>query len=134
MRISDWSSDGCSSDLALMLTGAGTSVPMFHQAYREAGAAARVLLCKAAAARWDVAWESCDIRDGIVSDGGKRTLELGEVVEDAATFDLPDILPFRQAEVDRLAGQDLPRLATPSKIDGSHNFAADIRQIGRAHV
>src|SRR3546814_7464555 len=105
MGISDWSSDVCASDLA----------------------AARVLLCKAAAARWDVAWESCDIRDGIVSDGGKRTLELGEVVEDAATFDLPDILPFRQAEVDRLAGQDLPRLDTPSKIDGSHNFAADLR-------
>ncbi|APL94647.1 molybdopterin cofactor-binding domain-containing protein [Sphingobium indicum] len=123
----EWTIDQYAIRRALMLTGAGTSVPMFHQAYREAGAAARVLLCKAAAARWDVAWESCDIRDGIVSDGGKRTLELGEVVEDAATFDLPDILPFRQAEVDRLAGQDLPRLDTPSKIDGSHNFAADIR-------
>src|SRR3546814_12611295 len=98
-----------------MLTGAGTSVPMFHQAYREAGAAARVLLCKAAAARWDVAWESCDIRDGIVADGGTRTLERGEVVEDAATFALPDILPFRQAEVDRLAGQGVPRRATERK-------------------
>ncbi|EPR16247.1 aldehyde oxidase [Sphingobium indicum IP26] len=123
----EWTIDQYAIRRALMLTGAGTSVPMFHQAYREAGAAARVLLCKAAAARWDVAWESCDIKDGIVSDGGKRTLKLGEVVEDAATFDLPDILPFRQAEVDRLAGQDLPRLDTPSKIDGSHNFAADIR-------
>src|SRR3546814_17927529 len=122
MRISDWSSDGCSSDLALMLTGAGTSVPMFHQAYREAGAAARVLLCKAAAERWDVAWESCDIRDGIVSDGGKRPLELGEVVEDAETFDLPELLPFRKAAVDRLAGKELTRLDPPSKIDAIHNY------------
>ncbi|WP_176590115.1 molybdopterin cofactor-binding domain-containing protein [Sphingobium sp. EM0848] len=123
----EWTIDQYATRRALMLTGAGTSLPMFHQAYREAGAAARVLLCKAAAARWDVAWESCDIRDGIISDGGQRRLKLGEVVEDAATYDLPDILPFRQGEVDRLAGQDLPRLDTPSKIDGSHNFSADIR-------
>lgn len=123
----DWAIDQYAMRRSLMLTGAGTSLPMFHQAYREAGAAARVLLCKAAAARWDVPWESCDISQGIISDGGQRTLKLGEVVEDAATFDLPEILPFRQADVDRLAGQDLPRLDTPSKIDGSHNFAADIR-------
>jgi isoquinoline 1-oxidoreductase beta subunit len=122
-----WTIDQYATRRALMLTGAGTSVPMFRQAYRQAGAAARVLLCQAAAARWDVPWESCDIAGGIISDGGKRTLKLGEVVEDAATFDLPDILPFRQSQVDRLAGQDLPRLDTPSKIDGSHNFAADIR-------
>lgn len=123
----DWTIGQYATRRALMLTGAGTSLPMFHQAYREAGAAARVLLCKAAAARWDINWESCDIRDGIISDGGRRTLKLGEVAEEAATFSLPDILPFRQADVDRLAGQELPRLDTPSKIDGSHNFAADIR-------
>ncbi|WP_150291689.1 molybdopterin cofactor-binding domain-containing protein [Sphingobium estronivorans] len=123
----EWTIDQYATRRALMLTGAGTSLPMFHQAYREAGAAARVLLCKAAAARWDVAWESCDIQNGIISDGGQRKLKLGEVVEDAATYDLPDILPYRQAEVDRLAGQELPRLDTPSKIDGSHNFSADIR-------
>lgn len=123
----EWAIDQYATRSALMLTGAGTSIPMFHQAYREAGAAARVLLCKAAAARWDVAWESCDIQNGIISDGGQRRLKLGEVAEDAATYDLPDILPFRQSDVDRLAGQELPRLDTPSKIDGSHNFAADIR-------
>lgn len=123
----DWAIDQYATRRALMLTGAGTSVPMFHQSYREAGAAARVLLCQAAAARWDVPWESCDIDNGIISDGGQRTLKIGEVATEAADFDLPDILPFRQGQVDRLAGQDLPRLDTPSKIDGSHNFAADIR-------
>src|SRR3546814_10067693 len=44
----EWTIDQYAIRRALMLTGAGTSVPMFHQAYREAGAAARVLLCKAA--------------------------------------------------------------------------------------
>ncbi|HEX7740943.1 MAG TPA: molybdopterin cofactor-binding domain-containing protein, partial [Sphingobium sp.] len=123
----DWAIDQYATRRALMLTGAGTSVPMFHRAYQEAGAAARVLLCQAAAARWDVPWESCDIQNGVISDGGKRTLRIGEVAAEAVDFDLPEILPFRQTQADRLAGQDLPRLDTPSKIDGSHNFAADIR-------
>ena len=123
----EWAIDQYATRRALMLTGAGTSVPMFQQSYREAGAAARVLLCQAAAARWDVPWENCDIQNGIISDGGQKRLKIGEVVEEAAAFDLPEILPFRQRETDRLAGQDLPRLDTPSKIDGSHNFAADIR-------
>ena len=122
-----WAIDQYATRRALMLTGGGSSIPMFHDAYREAGAAARVLLCKAAAARWNVPWESCDIQNGIISDGGERRLRLGEVVDGAADFNLPDILPFRQGNEGRLAGQDLPRLDTPSKIDGSHNYAADIR-------
>lgn len=123
----DWAIGQYATRGALMLTGAGTSVPMFHDAYRDAGAAARVLLCKAAAARWDVPWESCDIEGGIVTDGATRRMKIGDIVGDAAAFDLPDILPYRQGQENRLAGQDLPRLDTPSKIDGSHNFAADIR-------
>jgi isoquinoline 1-oxidoreductase beta subunit len=111
---------------AVMLTGGSTSVRMFHDAYRDAGAAARVLLCKAAAARWGVAWESCDIQDGLVTDG-QRTLRLGELAEQAAGFDLPDILPLRQGQEGRLVGQDLPRIDLPSKVDGSVNYAADIR-------
>ena len=112
---------------ALMLTGGGTSVPMFHDACRDAGAAARILLCKAAAANWDIPWESCDIQNGLISDGGDRRMKIGDVVEQAVGFDLPAILPLRQGQDGRLSGQDLPRLDTPSKIDGSHNFAADIR-------
>ncbi|AUW57266.1 aldehyde oxidase [Sphingobium sp. SCG-1] len=111
---------------ALMLTGGSTSVRMFEPAYRQAGAAARVLLCKAAAARWDIAWESCDVQNGVVTDG-QRTLKIGELANEAADLSLPDILPMRQGTDGRLAGQDLPRLDLPSKVDGSTNFAADIR-------
>jgi isoquinoline 1-oxidoreductase beta subunit len=123
----DWAIGQYATRGALMLTGAGTSVPMFHDAYRDAGAAARVLLCKAAASQWGIPWESCDIQDGLISDGGQRRMKIGDIAGDAVTFDLPDILPYRQGLDGRLAGQDLPRLDTPSKIDGSHNFAADIR-------
>lgn len=124
----DWVLEQIATREAMMLTGGATSVRQFAQAYRGAGAAARILLCKAAAARWDVAWESCDIADGIVTDGQRR-LKIGEVAAEAATFTLPDMVPERSPDPDdeRLLGQDLSRLDLPSKIDGSHNYAADIR-------
>ena len=111
----------------LVLTGGSSSVPAFAQDMRQAGAAARVLLCKAAAARWAVAWESCDISGGIVSDG-KSKARIGELAAEAATFTLPSSLPFRpEGRDDALIGTEAPRLDIPSKIDGSANFAADIR-------
>src|SRR3546814_11829890 len=45
----------------------------------------------------------------------------------ATSYDLPATLPMLPAREDGLAGQNLPRLDVPAKIDGSANFAADIR-------
>jgi isoquinoline 1-oxidoreductase beta subunit len=127
--VGDWALKEYATRNAIMLTGGSTSVRMFHDSYRDSGAAARVLLCKAAGKRWDVAWESCDIKNGIVSDGGKRKLKIGELAAEASAFDLPEILPLRQdgdAE-GRLLGESVPRLDLPAQIDGSMTFAADIR-------
>src|SRR3546814_850131 len=110
----------------IMLTGGSSSVRMFAQSYREAGAAARVLLCKAAAARWNVDWEACGTRDGFVVLGDQK-LRFAELASEATSYDLPATLPMLPAREDGLAGQNLPRLDVPAKIDGSANFAADIR-------
>ncbi len=116
---------------SLVLTGGSTSVRAFRESFRDAGAAARVLLCKAAGARWNVAWESLDIVEGIVTDGTRR-LPIGALATEAAAFDVPEILPLRQdgGTTPRLIGTDAPRIDIPSKIDGSANFAADIRLPG----
>lgn len=111
----------------LMLTGGSTSLPNFYEALRAAGATARVLLCMAAAARWDVTWEACDIVNGIISDGTHK-LRIGEAAEEAAAFTPPAELPYRpELREEALLGSDAPRLDVPSKIDGSANYAADIR-------
>lgn len=122
-----WAIDRYARREMLMLTGGSSSVPMFAQDFRDAGAAARVLLCKAAAADWGVAWEGCDIVEGIVSDGTHRA-RIGDLAEAAARFALPPELPYRPANRDdALAGSAAQRLDIPSKIDGSANYAADIR-------
>ena len=111
---------------ALLLTAGSTSVRMFEAPLREAGAAARVLLAKAAAARWGVDWEQCETSEGFVINGDRR-LRFGDLAAAAAGFDLPDDLPLRIGDEGRLTGQSLPRLDAPAKVDGSANFAADVR-------
>jgi isoquinoline 1-oxidoreductase beta subunit len=111
---------------ALLLTGGSTSIRMFEGPLREAGAAARVLLSKAAAARWGIDWEETETRDGFVTAGNRR-LRFGALAAAAVKEDLPDELPLRIGDEGRLSGQTLPRLDAPAKVDGSANFTADVR-------
>lgn len=114
---------------ALVLVGASTSTRTFEGPLREAGAAARSLLCSAAAARWGIDAGACDTEAGFVV-SGERRLRFAELAEDAAGYSVPEALPLRGGEENRLVGQPLPRLDAPAKVDGSANFAADVRLPG----
>ncbi len=111
---------------APMVTGASSSVRQFEAPLRQAGAAARVLLCKAAAGRWGGSWESCSVDNGFVVRGNQR-LRFAELAADAVSYSLPDEVPPRLTEEGRLSGSAVPRLDAPPKVDGSANFAGDIR-------
>jgi isoquinoline 1-oxidoreductase subunit beta len=118
--------DDLATRTAFMVTADSTSIRMFERPMRETAAAARVRLCKAAAARWDVDWDACDTAGGFVMHEGKR-LRFGQLAADAVGQEAPDEPPLRMTDGERLTGQSLPRLDTPAKLDGSANFAADIR-------
>lgn len=107
-------------------TGGSSSVRAYEARLRDAGAAARALLCAAAAKRWDADWQACDTHDGFVWHGDER-MRFGEVAADAARLSVPRGVAWRTGAEDRLVAQELPRIDLPSKVDGSVNFAADIR-------
>lgn len=109
-----------------IVTADSTSISGYADHFREAGAAARVLLSKAAAEQWDIAWESCEVQKGIVRYGDK-SMRFGELAALAVNQDLPDPVPLRPSPNNDLVGQDVPRLDLPSKLDGSANFAGDVR-------
>lgn len=111
---------------AFMVTAGSSSVRMFEESARTAGATARVLLCQVAAARWNVPWESCQAQDGFVVHEQKR-LRFGDLVAEAATLDPPDPVPLLPSPRNALSGMDLPRLDVPAKLDGSATFAGDVR-------
>ncbi|WP_447749928.1 molybdopterin cofactor-binding domain-containing protein [Sphingopyxis fribergensis] len=111
---------------AVMLTANSSSVRMFEGPCRAAAAQARVLLMMAAAKRWDADWEDCDTQDGFVL-FGKKKLRFGEVAAVAATLEPPAEPVYRASSADPLYGKELTRLDLPAKIDGSANYAGDIR-------
>jgi isoquinoline 1-oxidoreductase subunit beta len=108
------------------VTAGSSSIRQFESAAREAGAAARVLLCQAAASRWDTLWENCDTDKGFVT-FGKKKLSFASLVAEAAELSPPQPIPLRQSPVNALAGNDVLRLDVSAKVDGSMNFAGDIR-------
>lgn len=118
---------------SLMLTGGSSSVRSLGDRLRDAGAGARVLLCMAAAARWDIRWEECEARDGFVTSRAGRT-RFAELADAAAGMELPDPVPRRAPGTGRLVGQSLPRIDTPAKLDGSARFAGDVRLPGMVYA
>jgi len=122
----NWAIDRWAANEALMVTGGSTSVRGFEDRLRDAGAAARALLCMAAAARWDADWRACDTANGFVTRGDDK-MRFGEIVAEAAAMTLPGEIPHRTGRDNRLTGRSLSRLDTPAKIDGSAQYAADIR-------
>jgi isoquinoline 1-oxidoreductase subunit beta len=122
--------DGVADELAerdsFMVTAGSSSLRMFETACREAGAIARVQLCQAAAARWDTRWENCDTAAGFVT-WGKKKIAFAELVAEAAKLTPPDPIPLNPSPVNALSSQDVARLDVPAKLDGSANFAGDVR-------
>jgi isoquinoline 1-oxidoreductase beta subunit len=115
------------------LTGASTSVRMFEEACREAGAAARALLAQAAAERWGADWQQCEARDGFIVHGSKR-LRFADLAEAASRGTVPDPLPVGGGGAGALMGQSVARIDAPSKVDGSASFAGDVRLPDMVHA
>ncbi|HET9511646.1 MAG TPA: molybdopterin cofactor-binding domain-containing protein, partial [Sphingomonas sp.] len=118
--------DGWFADAPAMLTGGSTSIRQFERPVRDAAAATRTVLCKAAAREWGIDWETCLTRDGFVVAGDRRA-RFGELAVAAARESLPGTPQLRVGDDGRLTGTPAPRLDAPSKVDGSANFAGDVR-------
>lgn len=114
-------------------TADGMSLAAYELPCREAAAAARGVLTEEAADRWDAPLEECDARGGFIIHEDKQ-LSFAELVEGAAQREAPDPPPLKSefAYERPIAGATrtetaFPRLDLPSKVDGTHQFAGDIR-------
>ncbi len=136
----DWLLRRWAESNRFMVTAEGTALAAYERPCREAAAAARAMLAMAAAERWDVAWEQCQAAEGFIVHGRRRA-SFGELAEEAAHFDPPDPPPLRPAppaepadfaEEQRVLA--FPRLDLPAKVDGSAQFAGDVRLPGMVHA
>ena len=96
---------------------------------RQGGAAARAMLIQAAAQRWRVPASQLETREGAVVNGA-ATLRYGALAEDAARLPVPANVPLKPESAWRIIGQPLPRLDTKPKLNGSAQYAIDVRLPG----
>jgi isoquinoline 1-oxidoreductase subunit beta len=115
------------------LTGGSTSLRQWEEPCRRAGAAARVLLTRAAARRWDADWQDCTVEAGFVVHGRQR-LRFAELAAAATAEELPVDLPPGGQGAGRLTGEAVARIDSPAKVDGSANFSGDVRLADMVHA
>ena len=116
----------------MQITGGSMSVSATGvHGMRIAGAAAREMLAKAAAAVWQVPERELVLRDSRISHAGSgRDAPYAEFAATAAQF-TPSTKPALKAPADyRLMGTSAPRLDLPAKVDGSAVFGIDAQVEG----
>lgn len=112
------------------VTGGSTSVRDAWMKLRTAGAQAREMLVAAAAAEWQLPASACRVENGeIVSSRGKR-LTYGAVAAAASRLPVPEKVTLKAATDFKLIGKPVPRLDTPSKVDGSAVYGIDVKLPG----
>jgi isoquinoline 1-oxidoreductase beta subunit len=111
----------------LQVTGGSSSVRATgFYGMRVAGAAAKVMLIEAAAARWKVPPEECTARlSRVVHTGSKRTATFGELAQEAAKLTPPLRPPFKPRDQYSIVGKPVKRTDIPSKVDGSAIYGID---------
>ena len=117
--------------LGFQVTGGSTSVRAFWGPMRIAGAAARAMLVKAAAANWSVDPATCRTDNGVVfHDASAQNATYGELARAAAGLTPPQDPPLKSPANFKLIGKPLKRLDTPDKVNGKVVYGIDARPPG----
>ncbi len=119
-------------------TDGSHSVREFFDVLREAGAAARLMLVRAAAQKWGIPESQC-IADPVhmVSDkGSSRTLGYGELAALAAKLPVPkkEELGFKSAQQWRYIGKPAPGYDVAEVCSGKPLFGMDVRVDGMLYA
>src|SRR5499425_172871 len=113
------------------LTAGSNSVRGMWKILREAGAAARTMLVSAAAQTWNVAPDTCSTEKGeVVHKASGRRARYGSLVDKAAALPVPKTVSLKSPKEFRVAGQSLPRLDIPEKVNGKAGFGIDVQRPG----
>jgi isoquinoline 1-oxidoreductase beta subunit len=118
-------------------TDGSKSIREFYEPLREAGATARLMLERAAAAKWGVPAAECQAKNHeIVHTKSNRKLGFGELVELAAKQPVPkkEELHFKPASEYRYVGKLVPVTDLHALVTGRGGFGQDARVPGMVYA
>jgi len=112
-------------------TGGSRGIRESNDYVRKGGAAARMMLVKAAADGWGVPLHECTAANGRVLHGASgRSARYGELAGAAAKLAPPTEITLKDPKTWKIAGKPLKRLDTAPKVDGSQVYGMDLRLPG----
>jgi isoquinoline 1-oxidoreductase beta subunit len=118
------------------ITG-GSGAVRFTGAFgmRVAGAAAREMLVKAAAARWDVPTAECSTKNHrVIHPASGKSFGYGELASDAASYPPSANPALKPKSQYTLVGKSVPRIDIPKKVNGTTNYGLDVKQPGMMYA
>jgi isoquinoline 1-oxidoreductase beta subunit len=126
-----YGSEGWVPGSKLMFTVGSRTTKSFYPVMRKAGAQARYLLLHSAATYWSIPiGELTTMESHVVHESSDRKISYGDLV---SYLTMPETLPdfsetgLKDPKDFRLIGSKIPRTEIPEKVDGSAQFAIDLR-------
>ena len=101
---------------------------------RKMGAAAREMMCQAAANKWKVSKDQCKAQNGCVVSISGAKLTYGDLVEEAAKLEAPENPTLKNRSDFSIIGTSVSRKDIPSKINGKAIFGIDISVPGMLYA
>ncbi len=108
--------------------GGSTATPQNWEPMRRVGAAARQMLIRAAARRWNVDESECETTSGqVVQTSTRRALTYGSIAADAAKLPVPDLrsVSLKDPTTYKIIGHSTPGVDSPRIVKGEPLFGID---------
>jgi len=112
-------------------TGGSSSIPTSFKRYREAGAAARIMLTEAAAKAWKVPAKEITAADGRLTHKSGKSASFGDMAAAAAKLPVPKNVYLKPASAWTQIGNEADRRHDSApKTNGTHDFTIDVKVPG----
>src|SRR3989344_199804 len=132
--VAGWLTAKTMREVGVMMTGGSSSIKDLWLPMREAGAHARAMLIRAAAAQWGVQATECTANSGWVEHTAGQRATFGELAALAAQQPMPGKVTLKEPAQFKLIGKPLTRIEAPSKLDGTAVFGIDANPPGLLHA
>ncbi len=116
--------------LGPQFTGGSNSVRMYWKPLREAGAAARQMLCEAAAQTWNVPVAEVTTKAGVLHHASGKSAKYGEMATKAATLPVPKSMKLKAPNEFTIVRKPKKNVEGPKIVTGKPLFGLDYRQKG----
>ncbi len=114
-------------------TAGSQGIRQSNEYVRKGGAAARMMLIKAAANEWKVPVGECTVAKGVITHAGTgRSTSYGKVAAAASSLTPPaaDSITLKDPKTWTIAGRPLKRLDTAEKLNGRQVYSIDMKLPG----